>query len=82
MHLCISVVGMITPNFQKLIIDLCSSGMTESEIAITVSTTQPTIHRIKTGAIKSPRFVLATGIMALHNQKIPVDPVAQPLSAV
>lgn len=58
--------------WKKLIEDLLAKGLNEQEIAsrITVKgvrTTQPTINRIKSGVMKSPRYDLGAALIDLHN---------------
>jgi hypothetical protein len=59
--------------WKKLIEDLLAKGLKEKEIAsrITVKgvrTTQPTINRIKSGAMPSPRYDLGAALIDLHNE--------------
>jgi arginine repressor len=59
-----------------LIQDLIDSGMTEVEITDAlkeegVHTTQATLNRIKTGAIKRTSYDIGTGIVRLHERIAP-----------
>ena len=54
-------------SWNSLINELIESGMTEKKIAEVVgSTTQSTIHRIKSGAISDPRYRLGKQLKDLH----------------
>lgn len=46
-----------------------SAGMTESEIAHSCQTTQPTIHRIKKGSVEDPRYKVGKSIESLYLEK-------------
>lgn len=55
----------------NIINQLIDYGMTEQSIANTIGgTTQPTIHRIKTGDIKEPKHSLGERLIAIHKEKI------------
>ena len=56
---------------KKLVEELVDSGLTETEIvtrlkAAGISTTQPTINRIKTGIIVNVKYDIGIAIATLH----------------
>lgn len=56
---------------KNLIRELLDSGLTENDIVsglkdAGVSTTQPTINRIKTGAISRVNYEMGAAIVAMH----------------
>lgn len=58
---------------RKLIENLINSGLTENEIVsrlkdLGVQTTQPTINRIKTGAIAKVSYDMGAAIVTLHTK--------------
>lgn len=54
-------------NIQTAIHQLIEAGLSEGRIAKEVgNTTQPTIHRIKTGNIKNTSFEIGTRILQVH----------------
>ena len=52
--------------WKKIISDLISAGMTEAQIAAHVQYTQPSVHRLKTGAMKEPSYSKGRALIALH----------------
>jgi transcriptional regulator with XRE-family HTH domain len=44
-------------------------GWTETQLAERLETNQPTVNRIKRGRSKSPRFDLATRLIALYDAR-------------
>lgn len=55
-------------DFQQIVQELIRSGMSQSEIARLVGTTQPTINRICAGATKEPRLNTALALKALFDE--------------
>lgn len=56
-------------DLKSVICNLIESGLTEQQIAEQVKTSQPTINRIKSGKITSPRFDVGSGLVALHEKR-------------
>lgn len=62
--------------WEKLIDDLVKAGLREAAIAdrikaAGVQTSQPTINRIKSGAIKSVKYELGQALINLHDEVCP-----------
>lgn len=63
-------------NLQKIVNELCDrAGLTETEIvhelaALGVSTSQPTINRLKNGTVKRHSFVVGLALMELHRKRV------------
>jgi predicted transcriptional regulator len=55
---------------QKMIIEILDSGLTEPELAMLASSTQPTINRIKQGATEDPRYTLGKKIEQIHAGRV------------
>ncbi|MCG7932086.1 MAG: hypothetical protein ABW119_22575 [Candidatus Thiodiazotropha lotti] len=54
---------------QTIVTDLIETGMSEADLAEMIgNVSQPTIHRIKTGEIKNPRWLLGNSLVELHKQ--------------
>jgi predicted transcriptional regulator len=58
----------------KLITRILQTGKTEAEIARLARTTQPTINRIRSGAIKDPRSSLTERLRRVHDACVPQRP--------
>ena len=56
-------------DFQLIVQELVKSGMSQSEIARLVGTTQPTIHRIMTGETRTPCGNTAIALVSLRDQR-------------
>lgn len=57
-------------NFSQIVLDcLDAYVMTEAEFAQLVGTTQPTVHKIKTGKIKNPSYPLGVRIMEAYRDR-------------
>ena len=55
--------------FKNIIHSLIQSGMTESQIASSVNSTQASINRIKLGR-QSPGYELGAALIALHDSRL------------
>ena len=58
--------------FEDIINQLIQSGMTESEIAAEVGSTQPSINRIRNGKQK-PFYDLGAALVALRNKRLGLE---------
>lgn len=57
----------------RLLAELNAAGMSDAAIATACQSTQPTIHRIRTGKTVNPGFVLGERIKALHGERCPLE---------
>ena len=54
--------------WKAIISDLVDAGMPEAKIARLVNYAQPTVHRLKTGAIKEPSYGHGKALIELHTR--------------
>ena len=59
-----------TPNFQSLICDLVSVGLSITEIAEMTGSSQPGITRLKNGVAREPRYTLGLKLVRLHSEEM------------
>ena len=58
-------------NWTKLLADLATAGMTQTEIAAECGVSQSTISDLSRGEIKAPSFELGSKLVALHAHRAP-----------
>lgn len=56
-------------DFQKIVIDLVQTGLTEKQIGQQVGVSQPTMNRIKLGSTKMPRWDTCQKLIDLHRSR-------------
>lgn len=57
-------------DWQKIVIDLVSLGMTQAEIAEKIGVSQPTISDLKNGNIKEPLHSKGCALIGLHKRML------------
>jgi len=56
--------------FTQLLTDLNDIGLTDTEVALSVQASQPTITRLRNGDVKEPMHALGARIVDFHNRKM------------
>lgn len=54
-------------DFKNIVSQLIDCGFSEKSIAEDVGTSQPTIHRLKTGQYDDPKYSVAKKLIDLHS---------------
>jgi predicted transcriptional regulator len=60
----------------RMLNDLVDSGLSEGEIATRVGSTQPTVHRIKSGKTADPHYQVGKAIERLYRDRFPNEPTS------
>ena len=60
-------------NWQKIIIDLCDSGLTQQEIAAKAGCAQTTVSELASGKTADPRFSLGQRLLAIARKRKPTQ---------
>ena len=68
-------------NWPKIIKDLILIGETEASIASAVDSSQPAIHRYKSGEANEPGHALGERLLALHERLVSPEPAAAEATA-
>lgn len=56
--------------FEKIIVELLNSGLSEKEIACRIGMTQPSVNRIKLGKQQMSNLAAADALRALHRERV------------
>lgn len=63
-------IASMEPDFSEVVAALLGSyEYSEADLAREIGVSQPTIHRIKTGEVKSPGFTTGAKLMALYESR-------------
>lgn len=61
---------MLFTMFQKIVEEICASGLTEQQIAEKTGVSQPTINRLRRGQTSDPKSSVADALRDLHRERL------------